>query len=50
MISSCPPVVDYSQALRDKAATEIYLLPPNSAIEIMLSDYAVMRAQARLCQ
>jgi hypothetical protein len=42
-------VVEYSRAFQDQAAEELALLPEGSAIAEMLSDYAVMRAQARVC-
>lgn len=45
----CPPVVEYSQALRESAAQEVDTLPEVSALAGMLSDYAVMRQQARAC-
>lgn len=48
--SGCPPVPDYDRALRLRAATELAALPPQSALERMLDDYAVMRAQARACR
>lgn len=43
----CPPVVEYAREAR--AAAEIDLLPESSAIAVLLSDYAVMREQARAC-
>jgi len=42
-------VVEYSRALQIQAAEELALLPAGSAIAEMLSDYAVMREQARVC-
>ncbi len=45
----CPPVVDYSREFQTRAAEELALLPEGSAISEMLSDYAVMRDQARGC-
>ena len=48
--SGCPPVPDYDRALRLHAAAELAMLPPRSALERMLDDYAVMRAQARACR
>ncbi|RDD69917.1 hypothetical protein DVR11_19345 [Paracoccus versutus] len=45
----CPPVVEYSQELQARAADELDLLPDGSAIAEMLSDYSVMRDQARAC-
>jgi hypothetical protein len=43
----CPPVVAYDQAFLDRAADELGMLPTGSAIEQMLADYAVTRAQLR---
>jgi hypothetical protein len=46
---TCPPVVAYSREVQARAAEELALLPEGSAIAEMLSDYAVMRQQARVC-
>ncbi len=46
---ACPPVVEYSREFQARAAEELALLPEGSAIAEMLSDYAVMREQARVC-
>lgn len=46
---ACPPVVEYSSEFEARAAEELALLPWGSAVAKMLSDYAVMRAQARAC-
>jgi hypothetical protein len=43
-------VVAYDQAFLQQAAEELGMLPTGSAIEQMLADYAVMRAQARACR
>ncbi len=43
----CPPVVEYSRELQARAAEELELLPNGSAVVEMMSDYAVMREQAR---
>lgn len=48
-VGACPPVVEYSREFQARAAGELALLPEGSAIERMLSDYAVMREQARAC-
>jgi hypothetical protein len=48
-LRACPPVVAYSQVFQAAAAEELALLPENSAAVKMLSDYAVMREQARIC-
>lgn len=44
---ACPILLDYSQEFRERAAAEIPLLPDDSAIVEMLSDYSVMRGQVR---
>lgn len=46
---ACPPVVEYPRTFQARAAAEVEALPPGSAIEVMLADYAVLRAQARAC-
>ena len=48
-LGACPPVVEYSREFQARAAEQLALLPERSAVEEMLSDYAVMREQARLC-
>ena len=45
----CPPVVGYSRGFLARAAGELDMLPPGSAIEQMLADYQVARDQARVC-
>lgn len=45
----CPPVVKYNRSFLERAADELALLPPDSAIVEMLKDYHVMREQARAC-
>jgi hypothetical protein len=45
----CPPVVGYSQEMQTRAALEVEGLPKGAIIAGMLSDYSVMRDQARLC-
>lgn len=45
----CPPVVEYSPEFQARAVEELGILPDGSAIAEMLSDYAVMRGQARAC-
>ena len=44
-----PPVVEYSREFQARAAEELALLPEGSAVAEMMSDYAVMREQARAC-
>ncbi len=46
---TCPPVVEYRREFQARAAEELALLPKGSVIADMLSDYAVMREQARAC-
>ena len=46
---ACPPVRPYGPAFRAEAVAELALLPPDSAIEQMIEDYAVMRMQSRAC-
>jgi hypothetical protein len=43
----CPPVVGYGAELQARAAVEVDALPAGSAVADLLSDYAVMRDQAR---
>lgn len=45
----CPPVVEYSRTTLDSAAIEIDTLPADAVLTGMLSDYAVIREQARYC-
>jgi len=49
VVGVCPPVVEYNAGFQAKAAEEVQALPEGSAIVEMLSDYAVMREQARVC-
>jgi len=46
-VAACPPLVEYSREFQARAAEELAMLPDGSAIVEMLSDYAVMREQAR---
>ena len=45
----CPPVVDYTAADQALAADEVETMPAGAVIVRMLSDYAVLRDQARAC-
>lgn len=47
--SICPPLVEYSREFQTRAAEDLALLPEWSPVAEMLSDYAVMREQARAC-
>ena len=49
VIAACPPVAEYSREFQVRAAAELDLLSDGSAVAEMLSDYAVMREQARAC-
>ena len=46
---ACPPMVEYGREFQARAADELILLPDDSAIAEMLSDYSVMRNQAKAC-
>ncbi|WP_336244480.1 hypothetical protein [Roseovarius autotrophicus] len=46
----CPPVVEYSTADQARAAEEVETLPEGAVVAAMLSDYAVLRDQARACR
>ena len=48
-LALCPPAVEYSRELQGRAADELAWLPEGSIIAEMLTDYAVMREQARAC-
>jgi len=48
-MSVCPHVVKYSQVEQAQAAKEAQALQDGSVIVEMLSDYFVMRDQARSC-
>ena len=45
----CPPIVDYTMADQARAAEEVEALPEGAVIARMLSNYAVLRDQARAC-
>jgi hypothetical protein len=49
-LASCPPVVDYSPTEQAFAAAEVERLSGTSMVVRMLSDYAVLREQARACK
>lgn len=46
----CSPVVDYTAEDQARAADEVETLPEGAVIVRMLSDYAVLRDQARACR
>lgn len=47
--AACPPVVDYTASDQARAADELEVLPESVVIVRMLTDYTVMREQARSC-
>ncbi len=47
---ACPPVAEYRPEFRSRVVAELGQLPEGAAIDAMLSDYAVMRDQARACR
>jgi hypothetical protein len=46
----CPPVAVYSAADQANVADEVDALPEGAMVVRMLSDYAVLRDQARACR
>ena len=46
----CPPVVEYTAADQARVAEEVEALSEGAVIVRMLSDYAVLRDQARACR
>lgn len=46
---ACPPVVEYSRLEQAQVTEEVAALPQGARIIDWLSDYAVMRDQARVC-
>ena len=50
VVVPCPPVVEYSLADQARAAYEVETLPESAVVVRMLSDYAVLRDQARACR
>lgn len=46
----CPPIVEYSTSDQTRAAIELEALPDGAMVVRMLSDYAVLRDQARTCR
>lgn len=46
----CPPVVEYSSADQARAADEVEALQEGAVVVRMLSDYVVLRDQARACR
>ncbi len=50
VVGVCPPVAEYGSGFQARVAAELQALPQEAAVVEMLSDYAVMREQARGCQ
>jgi hypothetical protein len=46
---TCPPAIEYTREFQTRVAEDLVLLPDPSAVAEILSDYAVMRDQARTC-
>ncbi|SDX87380.1 hypothetical protein [Roseicitreum antarcticum] len=49
-LARCPPIVDYNPTDQASAAVEVETLSETSMVVRMLSDYAVLREQARACR
>ena len=49
-VAACPPLVEYSGEFQARAAEDLATLPEGSALVAMMSDYVVMRDQARVCR
>ncbi len=49
-LAVCPPVVAYTTTDQARAADEIRAMPEGTVVVRMLSDYAVLRDQARACR
>src|SRR5690606_33094400 len=47
---TCLPVVKYTREFQARAADELLLLPERSVLAEMMSDYVVLREQARACR
>jgi len=49
VVGVCPPVVEYDAGFQAQTIEELESLPDGSVIVEMMGDYALMRAQARVC-
>ena len=49
-VAPCAPVVEYTSADQVLAADEVDTLPEGAMTVRMMSDYAVLRDQARACR
>ena len=48
--NACPPLIQYDEAFKQRAAKELSSLPPGSAIATMVVDYSRTRDLLRHCQ
>jgi len=48
--TACPPVVEYGRTEQARVAEEVAALPEGAVIVSWLTDYAVLRDQARACR
>ena len=48
-VAVCPPVMEYSREIRNRAMEELAMMQDGSAVVEMMGDYAVMRNQAHAC-
>jgi Tfp pilus assembly protein PilP len=49
-ISNCATVFNYTAEQQRRAADELDALPADSVLATMISDYGVIRAEARACR
>ena len=49
-VAACPPVLEYSREIRNRATEELALLPERSTVVEMMADYTVLREQVRICR
>lgn len=50
VVTTCPPIREYSADFQKRLADEVEALPPGTAIEEALTDYHDLRNQLRACQ
>lgn len=48
-LATCPPVIEYSRGFQGRATEDLASLQVGSETAEFLSDYTVMRDQARAC-
>jgi hypothetical protein len=46
----CPPIRQYDREFQRKLAAEIEAAPADAAFPLALQDYAVLRAQIKICR